>query len=273
MYEQHIEKLASWFKSHQGTITAFSGGIDSTLVLYLSHKFLGDKGIGCISISPSLKRRDYTFAIDFCQQQGIHLEVIETQEIFDEHYNSNPSNRCYFCKNHLYLDLHKLQKQYPGYTVLNGTNTDDFGDYRPGLEAAKEFEVRSPLAECGLNKEDIRTLALYFGLPNWNKPASPCLSSRIPYGNHITEEKLKQVELAEEILFRYGFQEARVRHYGEEARIEVPADKLEQLKTHFDAIDEAIKGLGFKQCKIDQEGYVSGKLNRDILNQEAGMKN
>lgn len=265
MLEQQLNKLESWFQDHSGTITAFSGGIDSTLVLYLSHKFLGKKGIGCISISPSLKRRDYAFAIDFCRQEGIHLEVIETQEIFDEHYNSNPANRCYFCKNHLYMDLSEIQRQYPGYTVLNGTNVDDFGDYRPGLQAAKEFEVRSPLAECGLTKDDIRAMALYFGLPNWNKPASPCLSSRIPYGNHITETKLKQVEGAEDILHHYGFPDVRVRHYGEEARIEVPADMVEKLEAHFEPIAKAIKKLGFEHCTVDREGLVSGKLNRDIL--------
>jgi uncharacterized protein len=268
MLTEQINKLETWFQSHSGTITAFSGGIDSTLVLFLSHKFLGNKGIGCISISPSLKRRDYTFAIDFCQKQGIHLEVIETQEIFDEHYNSNPSNRCYFCKNHLYLDLQKLKTQYPNHTVLNGTNTDDFGDYRPGLQAANEYKVRSPLAECGLNKDDIRTMALYFSLPNWNKPASPCLSSRIPYGNHITETKLKQVEAAEEVLHHYGFSEARVRHYDKEARIEVPVHMLEEIQAHFEPIAAAIKGLGFEQCTVDMEGFVSGKLNRDLINEE-----
>lgn len=264
MYQDKIKKLESWFQTHQGTITAFSGGIDSTLVLYLSHKCLGDKAIGCISISPSLKRRDYAFAIDFCQERNIQLEVIETQEIFDEQYNSNPANRCYFCKNHLYLDLQKLKDKYPRHTVLNGTNTDDFGDYRPGLQAASEFEVRSPLAECGLSKADVRSLARYFDLPNWDKPASPCLSSRIPYGNVITENKLKQVEAAEEILHHYGFSEVRVRHYGEEARIEVPADRLNALRAHFTSIANAIRELGFEQCTIDGEGLVSGKLNREI---------
>lgn len=264
MYHDKIKELESWFQSHRGTITAFSGGIDSTLVLFLSHRFLGEKAIGCISISPSLKRRDYAFAIDFCEERNIHLEVIETREIFDEQYSSNPANRCYFCKNHLYMDLRELQSKYPDYTVLNGTNTDDFGDYRPGLQAAGEFDVRSPLAECGVSKADVRAIARHFELPNWNKPASPCLSSRIPYGNVITESKLKQVEAAEEVLHQYGFSNVRVRHYGEEARIEVPADELSVLRAHIASITDSFKKIGFQNCTIDQEGLVSGKLNRKI---------
>lgn len=264
MQKSKIAALESWFQDHVGAITAFSGGIDSTLVLYFSHRVLGDKAVGCISISPSLKRKDYAFAIDFCQKRNIRLEVIETQEIFDANYNSNPANRCFFCKNHLYIDLQKLKDKYPGYTVLNGTNTDDFGDYRPGLEAARLHEIRSPLAECGISKAEVRALALQMELPNWDKPASPCLSSRIPYGNLITETKLRQVEAAEEILFRYGFNNVRVRHYEREARIEAPVEMLKQLKAEFQPIAAAIKALGFESCTIDQEGFVSGKLNRAI---------
>lgn len=266
--EEKIKKLEDWFDGKTGTITAFSGGIDSALVLYLSHLFLGNKGIGCISISPSLKRKDYSEAIDFCDRFGIHLEIIETREIEDENYLSNPSNRCYFCKSHLYTDLTTLQVRFPGYILLNGTNQDDYGDYRPGLQAAKEHEILTPLADCGMRKEDVRSMAKYFGLPNWNKPASPCLSSRVPYGEFITPQKLKQIEDAETVLNDLGFIDVRVRHYGLEAKIEVPAKELDRLRMHEDEIRLAFAKIGFITCQIDQEGLVSGKLNRVLKNVE-----
>ena len=260
--QEHLRSLEEWFQQYPGTITAFSGGVDSTLVLYLSKLFLGDRGVGCMSISPSLKRKDYAFGIQFCRDNDIRLEVIETREIEDENYFSNPANRCFFCKSYLYFDLQKVKEKYPGYVVLNGTNTDDFGDYRPGLEAARNFEILSPLADCGLDKKVVRDLANHFDLPNWDKPASPCLSSRIPYGNVITIDKLHQVEAAEELLNKFGFEDVRVRHYGEEARIEVPANLVEQLKEQFTSIEASILELGFQSCVIDEEGLVSGKLNR-----------
>lgn len=264
MVEEKIRALENWFAGKPGTITAFSGGIDSTLVFYLSGKFLGEKAIGCISASASLKRKDLAFAQTFAQRYDLNLEVIETREIHDESYLANPANRCYFCKSHLYHDLTRMSEKYPGYLLLNGTNTDDFGDYRPGLQAAKEHKVYAPLADCGLNKQDVRDIARHFGLPNWDKPASPCLSSRVPYGNSITEEKLRQIEAAEGILNAYGFEDVRVRHYGAEARIEVPGTELRQLKQHFTAISQSVRELGFTEVSMDEEGLVSGKLNRVI---------
>ena len=262
--EKQISVLERWFSDHSGTITAFSGGIDSALVLYLSHQFLSEKALGCISISPSLKRKDYSEAIAFCEEYGIQLEVIETREIEDENYLSNPSNRCYFCKSHLYTDLTKLNARFPEHTLLNGTNKDDFKDYRPGIQAAKEHHIHSPLADCGLRKEDVRALGKYFGLPNWNKPASPCLSSRIPYGDFITPFKLKQIEQAESTLNSFGFNEVRVRHYGKVAKIEVPAMEISRLKKNMEQINAAFTTFGFESCMVDEEGLVSGKLNRAI---------
>ena len=266
MFEKEIHTLEKWFEQHRGTITAFSGGVDSALVLFLSHRFLGEKAVGCISISPSLKRKDYAEAIEFCQKYGIQLEIIETKEIKDQNYLSNPANRCYFCKSHLYTDLNEVRKKYPGFSLLNGTNSDDFQDYRPGLQAAREHEILSPLAECHLNKERVRSLAQYFGLPNWNKPASPCLSSRVPYGDLITPFKLKQIEEAESILNNLGFAEVRVRHYGTEAKIEVPTKELARLKACKEEITLAFHSIGFDSCRIDDEGLVSGKLNRALTN-------
>ncbi len=264
MIHAEIYKLRKWFDNHAGSITAFSGGIDSALVLYLSHYFLGEAAIGCISVSPSLKKKDYAGAMAFCKQYGIRLEVIETKEIEDPSYVSNPADRCYYCKSHLYQDIALLASQYPDYSILNGTNVDDFQDYRPGIRAATEFKIYSPLADCDLGKSGVRRLAKHFNLPIWDKPASPCLSSRIPYGNLITPHKLQQVEAAEAILNDYGFLNVRVRHYGKTAKIEVPITDIDRLLDHHDPILRALQTIGFETVQVDEEGLVSGKLNRSL---------
>lgn len=268
MIEDNLIKLEQWFLQRKKTITAFSGGIDSTLVLYLSKMYLGKNGVGCISISPSLKRKDYAFAVEFCDAHDITLEVIETQELLDENYYNNPSNRCYFCKNHLYMSLQKLNTKYPESVLINGVNTNDLGDYRPGIKAADEHDVQSPLVDCDIDKAMVRELAQHLDLPNWSKPASPCLSSRIPYGNAVTLDKLAKIEAAEQLINDMGFEDVRVRHYEEEARIEVPKDKLDQMAILFPEISEKVKSLGFESCILDTEGLVSGKLNRVLLNNE-----
>ncbi len=169
---------------------AFSGGIDSTLVLFLARKFQGKgNAVGVISNSESLKKKDFELAQTICNQFDINLEVIKTNELADERYNMNPVNRCFFCKEHLYSDLSAVKEKYPDFDVLNGTNFDDFGDYRPGLQAAANHEILSPMADCKITKTELRQMALYFDLPNWDKPASPCLSSRIPYNHVITHQK------------------------------------------------------------------------------------
>ncbi|WKN43682.1 ATP-dependent sacrificial sulfur transferase LarE [Tunicatimonas pelagia] len=264
MVEKYLDVLEVWFKQRKQTITAFSGGIDSSLVLYLSHHFLGDKAIGCISASASLKQRDLDLAIDFCEKYGIKLKIIRTDELNDENYLQNPANRCYFCKNHLYIALTSLKEKYPGHTLLNGTNADDLGDYRPGLQAAREHNIASPFVDCGINKQMVREIAKHLGLAHWNKPASPCLSSRVPYGDSISRQKLKQIESAEAILNRYGFQDVRVRHFQQEARVEVPAQEMARLQAVFPLVSEEIRQLGFTFCTIDGEGLVSGKLNRAL---------
>ncbi len=262
MNKELIQRLEKWFKNHQGTIIAFSGGIDSALVLYLSRKFLGkERTVGVISNSESLKNKDYLLAVDFAKRNDIRLETIYTHELKDKNYNANPSNRCYVCKTHLYHTIDLVKERYPDFTVLNGTNNDDYTDYRPGLQAADENLVRSPLAELGIGKSEIRSLAKEFGIPFWNKPASPCLSSRIPYGALITAKKLKQIEKAEEYLNVFGFQNVRVRHYGKSCKIEVPVEDLPLLKDHFKQIERQIKTLGFTSCIIDDEGFISGKMN------------
>ncbi|MDR1161286.1 MAG: ATP-dependent sacrificial sulfur transferase LarE [Tannerellaceae bacterium] len=259
--------LEDWFRERKGSIVAFSGGIDSALVLFLAGKIQGkSNAIGVISHSESLKTKDFEQAKAFCRQFDISLEVIKTREIDDEQYRRNPQNRCFFCKQHLYRELQAVKEKYPLFDVLNGTNYDDLGDYRPGLQAAANYQIQSPLVDCKVTKEDIRLLARYFGLPNWNKPASPCLSSRIPYHQVITAEKLKQIEQAEDILNTLGFKDVRVRHYGASAQVEVPADELPRLYSLSDTVAGQLKAIGFEHVRIDPEGLVSGKLNRSITN-------
>jgi pyridinium-3,5-biscarboxylic acid mononucleotide sulfurtransferase len=257
--------LERWFDERAGSIIAFSGGIDSSLLLYLARKWQGrDRAIGVISKSESLKTKDFELALSFSEKFDIHMEVIETRELDDARYNTNPIDRCYFCKDHLYGDLQVIRSRYPGFDVLNGTNNDDYTDYRPGMKAADEYDVFSPMALCGLNKEEIREISRHFGLPNWNKPASPCLSSRIPYTHSITKKKLVEIEAAEDLLNSFGFEDVRVRHYGDHGKIEVPKEELPRLLEMQDSLVEKIREIGFPKVVIDEEGMVSGKLNRAI---------
>lgn len=264
--QNKMQLLEQWFLKRKGSIVAFSGGIDSTLVLFLARKFQGkENAIGVISNSESLKSKDFELAKDFCNSFDINLEIIKTMELTDERYNQNPENRCYFCKEHLFHDLQSVKDKYTDFEVLSGTNYDDLGDYRPGLQAAAKYKVLSPMVDCNLTKDELRQIARHFELPNWDKPASPCLSSRIPYNHHITREKLQQVEDAENILNDFGFKDVRVRHYGAYGQIEVKKDELEKLLLVEDEVLNKIKNVGFAELKIDKEGLVSGKLNR-VLN-------
>jgi len=263
--QNKLNDIEQWFIDKKGSIVAFSGGIDSTLVLYLARKFQGKENvIGVISNSESLKQKDFKLAQDFCEQFDIKLEVIKTRELDDERYNKNPMDRCFFCKEHLFTDLTEISKTYKGFNVLSGTNFDDLGDYRPGIEAAKKFEVLSPMVDCKIKKLELRQIARHFNLPNWDKPASPCLSSRMPYGHKVTKEKLFQVEKAEDILNEYGFEDVRVRHYDSFGKIEVLKDDLLKLSFVQEELVDKISALGFVSVKVDTEGLVSGKLNRAI---------
>lgn len=263
--EQKLALLKKWFGEQPGSIVAFSGGIDSSLLLFLARKWQGRQAaVGVISDSESLKRKDLELARTFSQHFDIMLEEIKTRELEDERYNENPVDRCYFCKDHLYTDLQAISERYPNFPVLNGTNADDHGDYRPGIKAAVKYKVLSPLADCGITKEEIREIAKYFELPNWNKPASPCLSSRIPYTHSITRKKLVEIEQAEDLLNSVGFEDVRVRHYGDHGRIEVRREEIPRLKEMQSDLVEKIREIGFSQVVIDEEGLVSGKLNRSI---------
>jgi pyridinium-3,5-biscarboxylic acid mononucleotide sulfurtransferase len=260
-----LAQLKTWFAECPGALVAFSGGVDSSLVAFLARHFLGrEKSCAVISASASLKLSDLEEAKTFARNHDLILRVITTDEITNPDYFQNPSNRCYYCKHTLYDELDGLRLEKLGWWVLNGTNADDFGDYRPGLKAADEFSVRSPLADCKLSKEDIRELASFFSLECWNKPASPCLSSRVPYGELITVEKLRQIEDAEAVLQRAGFPISRVRHYGTKAKVEVARDCVGKLEGIKKALEHEILALDFEEIEFDEEGFVSGKLNRAI---------
>lgn len=260
-----LNKLSDWFADCPGALVAFSGGVDSSLVAFLARHFLGEgSALAVVSASPSLKLSDLDEAKAFAVSQNISLRVIATKEMENPDYFTNPSNRCYFCKHTLYEELESLSDDYPDWWILNGTNRDDLGDYRPGLKAADEFKVRSPLSEVGIDKAAVRELANYFNLDCWDKPASPCLASRVPYGEEITLTKLRQIEAAEAIVQRVGFKINRVRHFGEIARVEIPSEDINRLEPIKASIRREIQMLGFAQVEFDAEGFVSGKLNRAL---------
>jgi len=266
---EKLQLLEGWFRQRKGSLVAFSGGIDSTLVLFLARKFQGhENAIGVISNSESLKNKDFRLAQSFCEEFDIQLRIIKTNELADVRYSQNPIDRCFFCKDHLFHDLQELKNEYPGFEILSGTNNDDLGDYRPGIDAAKKNQVLSPLVDCKISKEEIREIAHHFNLPNWNKPASPCLSSRIPYNQAVTLEKLQQIEAAEDILNSHGFEDVRVRHFGTFGRIEVQQSDIEKLISVKDEVISEIKALGFERMEIDEEGLVSGKMNRVLIKNE-----
>ena len=264
--QNKLDKIKLELTNYKKVLIALSGGVDSCLAAYLSRTHLGKgNAVAVISNSESLKQKDFDIAIDFCKEFDIKYEVVFTKELENENYASNPNNRCYFCKFELYSLMNNLiQEKYAGYNIINGNNYSDLGDYRPGLQASSELEANSIFINCKITKEDIRKLAHYFELPVWNKPASPCLSSRFPYGQHITKEKLLQVETAENILNNFGFEDVRVRNYNNTAKIEVPKHLLAKLKDNFEQIKDKVLSLGFSECVIDEEGLVSGKLNRAL---------
>lgn len=266
LMNSQYNELKRWFSEREGILTALSGGVDSCLVAWAARQFLPkEKAVAVIGDSPSLKRRDLEIAKSFCAEHDIEYVVITPGEVNDPNYASNPVDRCFWCKSSLYTAMNALrERDYPNFVVVNGTNKSDFGDYRPGLKAADKYNAYSPLADCGMNKEDIRAMAREAGLVVWDKPASPCLSSRFPYGTAISTSKLSQVEKAEELLTHLGFKEMRVRYLGEKARIEVPTSQLTRLKDRIGQITTKFNEYGFSSVEVDEEGFVSGKLNRAL---------
>ncbi|NOZ27837.1 MAG: ATP-dependent sacrificial sulfur transferase LarE [Chloroflexi bacterium] len=245
-------------------IVAFSAGVDSTLVLKVAHDRLGDNALGVTAVSPSLPQAELEEAIELARLIGARHRLLETDEMSDPNYAANPFNRCYFCKTELYEELLELAEREGYRYILNGANLDDVGDYRPGEEAAREHNVRSPLREAGLTKAHVRALARELGLPNWNKPAMACLSSRLPYGTRITREVLSQVEQAEQYLRSLGFRQLRVRHHGDLARIEVERPDLPRLIELGEEIGRELKRIGYTYVTADLIGFRSGSMNESM---------
>jgi pyridinium-3,5-biscarboxylic acid mononucleotide sulfurtransferase len=244
-------------------VLAYSGGVDSYFLLK-AMKLSGMRFLAVTANSGTMPEKDFQDAVSFAKETGVDHLVIHTDELSNESFVSNPHDRCFYCKEELFRKLRRIAAERGYSHVFDGTNTDDLHDYRPGLKAAALYGVRSPLAESGFSKEDIRGMSRELGLSAWDRPSSPCLSSRFPYGRRITLSGLKQVEKAEEFLRGLGLQELRVRNHGEIARIEV-AEKDMQVLLETESrikITEALRALGFSFVTLDLEGYISGSLNR-----------
>jgi len=256
--------LKALFEGMEQALIAYSGGIDSTLVAKIAFDVLGDRAIAVTAESPSLMPEDLEDARVQAAEIGISHKIVQTNEMDNPNYTANPINRCYFCKSELHDTLKPLALAWGYPYVVDGVNADDLQDYRPGIQAAKERGARSPLAEVGISKLEVRELSRQLGLPWWDKPAQPCLSSRFPYGETITVEKLQRVARAERQLRQLGLKNVRVRSAGDTARIELPP---EDIKTFVQVQDlptlvEQFQTYGFLYVTLDLEGFSSGKLNR-----------
>src|SRR5438132_8404977 len=258
------DKLLDTLRGLGSAVVAFSGGIDSTLVAKAAHQALGDRAIAVTADSPSVARSEVEDACRLAREIGIRHRIVKTDEFADPDYIRNDGTRCYYCKSELYSQIEALLPELGVSVICSGANLDDRGDYRPGLKAAAEHAVRHPLQEAGFTKADVRALAKAWELPTWDKPASPCLSSRLAPGVEVTHERTQRVEDAEAYLHALGYRECRVRlHEGELTRIEVPAAELARLADPAvrEELVRRLRELGCKYITLDLEGFRSGSLN------------
>jgi uncharacterized protein len=249
------------------TLVAFSAGVDSTLLLKVCVDELGpERAVAVTAVSESLPSHELAQAKRLARDIGARLILVETHELQDENYASNPTNRCFYCKQELFTTIFPVAEREGLATVVYGANLDDTGDYRPGMQAAKQLGARAPLLEAEMGKPEIRAVSRWLGLETWDKPAFACLSSRIPYGERVTEEKLQQIDAAEVALVAEGFRQVRVRHHGELARIEVPAADLPRFFEggRNERVTRALKEIGFRFVTLDLLGYRSGSLNEGL---------
>lgn len=267
--ELKYENLKNMLLNLKNVIVAYSGGVDSTFLLKASHDTLGDNVIAVTAKSSAYPEREFNEAAKYAKEIGVKHIVILSEELKIEGFAKNPVNRCYYCKKELFSKIWRIAKENNINAVLDGSNMDDTGDYRPGMKAAKELKVISPLKEAGFTKQDIRDLSKKMGIPTWNKPSFACLSSRFPYGNEITNEKLKMVEQSEQFLIDMGFTQVRVRHHNDIARIEVSKDERNKFFSTdiMDKVADKLKDIGFKYVTLDLLGYRTGSMN-EVLDEK-----
>lgn len=269
LLQEKFQQLKDNIKKRGSAAVAFSGGVDSTFLVRVAHEILGDKLVAVTATSSTYPERELKEAIQYAKDMGVKHIIISSEELDIEGFASNPKNRCYYCKKELFTKINEVAKQNSVQYVFDGSNVDDNGDYRPGMQAARELEVISPLKEANLTKADIRELSKELGLPTWDKPSFACLSSRFPYGNKITLQKLKMVDEAEQYLLDLGIRQVRVRHHGEIARIEVsPEERVQFFDVEvMDKIGEKFKKIGFTYVTLDMLGYRTGSMN-EVLSPE-----
>ena len=264
-----LERLAA----HGPLIVAYSGGVDSAYLAHAAHRALGDSVTAITAVSASYPQSHREMAVRVAREVGFPHRFVNTNELSDERYAANPTNRCYFCKSELFGLLERVRAEQGFAAVAYGINTDDLGDHRPGHAAAEEYRVLSPLLDAGLGKQEIRALSRAAGLPTADLPASACLSSRIPYGMEVTEDKLRQIDRAEDALRALGYRQVRVRHHGDLARIELAPDELaraldpEQAR----ALSQAVHAQGFRWVSLDLDGYRTGSLN-EVIQIDPGLR-
>jgi uncharacterized protein len=263
MVRQRWDRLLEIVRKSNRILIAFSGGCDSAFLLATARRELGKESVLAVTaISPSLAERERKSAENLVRQLDVNHQFLNTEEMLNSNYSSNPSNRCFYCKDELFAKLAPIAIENK-MVLADGYNASDRSDVRPGFSAAQIWNVQHPLDQADLDKRSIRILSRWMGLPTWNKPASPCLSSRIPYGTPVSESVLRQIEKAEEVLHLEGFSVARVRHYGPEARVEVPLEDLDRLNEArvWQKIEQRILASGYKTVVADPRGFKSGRLN------------
>jgi uncharacterized protein len=264
--EEKLRRLGEIFHPMRSVIVAFSGGVDSTFVLKVAHDAIGDRVLALTTTSPTMPDQDRLTALEMAQRIGARHLVVDSNELEIPGYAQNPLNRCYLCKHNLFTVCEAKARDLAIDEIVDGLNLDDLNDYRPGIQAATEKRVRHPLVEAQLTKAEVRELSRAVDLPTWDRPASPCLSSRFPYGTEITLDGLRKVEQGEQLLHEMGFRVARVRYHGDVARLEVESGEIPRLLEAQvrEEIDKALKKIGFRFVTVDLKGFRSGSLNEGI---------
>ncbi|MDW7662554.1 MAG: ATP-dependent sacrificial sulfur transferase LarE [Bacillota bacterium] len=266
--QDKLKQLKIYLEKLDSLVIAFSGGVDSTFLLKVASEVLGDRVVAVTARSSTYPEREYLESISYAKSFNVKQIVIESEELEIEGFAENPTNRCYLCKQELFTKIWEIADSLKIKAVADGANIDDLGDYRPGMIATKELNVISPLKELNFTKANIRELSQMMNLPTWNKPAFACLSSRFPYGQLITLEALKRVDLAEQYLLDFGFKQVRVRDYGDLARIEVgTAERIMfNSKDVMDQVHTALVDLGYRYVTLDLKGYRTGSMNESVVN-------